>query len=513
MAADPRPSLRRVPARRAGAALLAGALLAAPPALAENFALVVGIDDYAVMPDLAGAGNDARLIADSLLGFGVRDMKLLLDRQATRAGIEAAFFGYLDRAQRGDTIIFTYSGHGRHIPDENGDEASAADPGDHEDETLVLADFSAADPGEELIDDELAEWFARADAKGVTVVFLSDSCHSGTVNRGGRTRMVDEYAMEIAPLARPLSQPIAPPEDTLENIVFLAGAPETVTVQEVMIDGRYHGALSYAFARALRNDRGDLDRDGRISRDELASFIPRTARAVNEGRILPDVVARPGPDFFVLVPDADGISLTVPPAGAAMQQAAVDYDRVPLAAHPELVWDRRSGDVHDPSGELVASAVEESRLPDLDTKLTLLSLVREGLVVDGVDVEILGPDRAVHDEYRLGEGFTVEVGPLPHAYLTVFNIANSGEMQLIYPITPQERGRQSAGETITFKAVAAEPAGIDHIVAVSSDMLPRELQQQLGWSMSIASFLPTLEKLVVGEDVAFGLAGIATRRE
>jgi hypothetical protein len=75
-----------------------------------------------------------------------------------------ARLGYRDR------FVFQYSGHGSWVPDRNGDEI------DGRDEVLVMHDFNYVQ------DDDLYPLFAGR-AFGSRVVTLSDSCHSGSVNR------------------------------------------------------------------------------------------------------------------------------------------------------------------------------------------------------------------------------------------------------------------------------------------------------------------------------------------
>jgi len=480
-------------------------------ACAANYALVVGINDYAMVKDLRGAVNDARWIAKSLSDFGVTEMAVFLDREATRANVEGTFFSYLDRAQPGDTIIFTYAGHGRYIEDLNGDEPTGSDPDDHYDETLVLAGFSPENPGEEIVDDELAQWFKEALSRNINLVFVSDSCHSGTVTRGGRLRLADPYAMSIEPIARPYIDPAESSEEDLDNLVFLSGAPEAKPVQEVMIEERYHGALSYSFGRALQDMRGDLDSDGSISRDELGKFVPRTARAFNEGRVLPDMVARQGPDFAVLVPDeAAGDFGEFPDAEKEPMFASGDFDTVRLTSRSDLVWNRRTGDITNADGEIVAANVAENRLPDVEAKFHLLDLAREGLVQEGFDIGLRSPVLTDAEVLRIGDGFTIEVGPIPYPFLTVFNLANNGEVQAIYPMSGSERAPQRVGTRISFDASAGEPVGIDHIVAFATREEPQTLRQQLAWSSTTDSFIPTLERLIVSDDVAVGLVSMAT---
>jgi Caspase domain len=66
----------------------------------------------------------------------------------------------------GDAFFLTFSGHGGQVDDVNGDEA------DQQNETWVLWDRM-------LIDDELFNLFGQFQ-KGVRIIMLSDSCHSGT---------------------------------------------------------------------------------------------------------------------------------------------------------------------------------------------------------------------------------------------------------------------------------------------------------------------------------------------
>lgn len=148
--------------RRRGQALTAGLLLGAlsvHPATAETLALVVGIDQYRYKPALKGAVNDARAIRAALEAAGVRDIVLLLDDQATREAIRDAWNRQVAKAQPGDTLIFTYAGHGGQEPERiPGNEA------DGKDETLVLGGFRETRPGngQRIVDDELDQWFRAA---------------------------------------------------------------------------------------------------------------------------------------------------------------------------------------------------------------------------------------------------------------------------------------------------------------------------------------------------------------
>ncbi len=138
-------------------------------------ALCVGINDYPIRDmDLQGCVNDARDWAKVLVDhydFVTSDVTLLLDRQATKAGILDGLKTMLAGARRGDVCVFTNSSHGTYVADGDGDESrydEAMCPWDTKDNLIV--------------DDDLRELFGGLKT-GVRLTVISDSCHSGTVTR------------------------------------------------------------------------------------------------------------------------------------------------------------------------------------------------------------------------------------------------------------------------------------------------------------------------------------------
>lgn len=501
-------------------AAMALALSVSAPAQAANYALVIGIDDYETQPDLGGALNDARLIATALQEFGVSELRVLLDGDASYDAISSAWQDLLARAQPGDTIILTYSGHGARTPDTNGDEASLSQPDDVTDEMLVLPGFDPQSPAglrEKIVDDELHQWFLAAGAKDVQVVFVADSCFSGTLTRGGRARFLKNLlGFEDEVERKPLKALAETEEETIENVVFLAGSREAEPVIEVAIGGRYHGALSYAFARALSMD-ADLDGDGVLGRNDLETFIPRTAKSFNGSRYLPEINPSDGPDFDVLTPDKSTPVSDEVPSWSIDENgddvtASFDPNRVPLAAQPGSYWDRETGNVHDATGEIVGYDIAENRLYEVDDKFSVLNLVREGMIRNGTTVSTLRNGRPWHRELTDGQEFAVEVGPLTGRYLTVFNLANNGEVQAVFPFEPSQRGPLRVGEVLSFDAVAAEPYGADELIAIITDHEPVDLRQALRWAMPAGEFIPILTRILGEGGATFGHISIFTKR-
>ena len=95
--------------------------VAAPASAAELYGLVVGIDDYVGEGnDLDGAANDAADVAQSLTRAGAKEVVRLVNAEATKERIFAAWEDLTAKAQPGDTIVFTYAGHGSQEPEPKG---------------------------------------------------------------------------------------------------------------------------------------------------------------------------------------------------------------------------------------------------------------------------------------------------------------------------------------------------------------------------------------------------------
>lgn len=112
--------------------------------------------------------------------------------EVDRAGIVAAFEQLAEDAASGDLVIITMSGHGTRQPDRDGDETDGLD------EVFLPADATKAKPGDSqipnaLVDDELGRMVLAIRRKGADVVFVMDSCHSGSGLRSASADVADRY--------------------------------------------------------------------------------------------------------------------------------------------------------------------------------------------------------------------------------------------------------------------------------------------------------------------------------
>lgn len=131
--------------------------------------------------------KDVAYVQKMLKNAGYKEIRTLINKQATKARIVAAFASLTNRCMAGDMVYVHFSGHGQQVTDVNGDEKS-----DSLDESWIPYDaylsYGEKDRGEKhLIDDELNVLLTAIKNKignqGKMLVVV-DACHSGDSSRG-----------------------------------------------------------------------------------------------------------------------------------------------------------------------------------------------------------------------------------------------------------------------------------------------------------------------------------------
>lgn len=223
-------------------------------------AICVGINDYPYEDsDLNGCLNDAKAWANLLTShFGFTDVRLLLDTAATKENIMAGVKDLLDAAQEGDTLVYTFSGHGTYVADTSGDEAKY-------DEAQCPYDCA----NNLIIDDEWREMFDSL-PDDVLLTVISDSCFSGSVIRvaargPGMPTPDDRRIRFLSPKVRggtvldhPWDKQAEAKATTKElypessmKALLLTGCSDKQYSYDAMIDGVYHGAMTYHAIKAI----------------------------------------------------------------------------------------------------------------------------------------------------------------------------------------------------------------------------------------------------------------------
>lgn len=285
-------------------------------------ALFVGIDTYQYPGDefdnLSGPVGDVAMIKAALVKAKKLDLDpvglepnaagcrgqnptsiTLVESYASYADVTAALATQIAASQPGDILLFFFAGHGSTYMDASHEQSTGSN------DTILPYDAHKLGEMTEILDRELRRTIDGAVARGVSVVTIFDSCHSGTGTRefaGARSReakpgpYVPLSPARLAALATPRPDVTAPPELRPYRI-HLAAAADTELANEYQYQDGWHGAFSRALAQAIlaRPDAsyGDLIAAVRATLDPPAIAIqhPQAEGALAATFLGPD----PGP--------------------------------------------------------------------------------------------------------------------------------------------------------------------------------------------------------------------------
>ena len=220
-------------------------------------AFLCGLNPYPGCP-LEGCEDDvldaSRFVVD-FCGFDPKIIRLLTGLRGTTAAILERLDWLVSDLTAGDRILFWYSGHGASV--------ATRDPAgsvDGLDSCICPIDFDWSD--EHMIrDKDLHRIFSQI-PEGVQAIFVSDSCHSGSLTRdadglGGRREKCIRPPADIAWRleAAQRSGMVLGPRD-FPNIALISGCREDQTSADANFGGRANGALSYFLLQELAKPNG-----------------------------------------------------------------------------------------------------------------------------------------------------------------------------------------------------------------------------------------------------------------
>jgi hypothetical protein len=248
---------------------------------AAKYALLIGINQYdgTSFNPLDGAANDVELMRSLLLqprfAYQPENITVLLDNEATHSHILQSLADLTAKVHAGDEVYIHYSGHGSTACDLNGDEGKGLDS------TLVSygsrsgpeVESSGACPGQtqlvalqgatgaqepdlddyDVLDDELENALGKLAAQAVSVVFVADSCHSGTITRGERPMKTRGVALDARPHPRGLLP--VPASGAPRGWVGIGAAGVEEKAREYKANGKDYGAYTWFWAKALEQSR------------------------------------------------------------------------------------------------------------------------------------------------------------------------------------------------------------------------------------------------------------------
>lgn len=463
---------------------------------AALYGLTVGVDDYiGVANDLEGAVHDAKDIAKALRGAGAVEVVTLLDRKASKKAIEAAWNAMVAKASAGDTIVFSYAGHGSQEDEPPG----RGDEKDGKNENFLLAGYEVKGPGtlERIVDDEIFQWLKRAEDKKIRVVFVADSCHSGTMHRSARAEGVKFRNGNFGKLIEdrlvlPLADASKLSEDDFENITFVGATTEDQLTPEVSIQGEKRGALSWAVARAIEG-RADFNGNGEVTQLELLGFVVNAVHAHVESQQTPQIrplrarsdalysvrgLARVEKKESKRSPDTDALHVMIDGGDSSILSGMPSIKVVASKSDADLIWYANSGKVDHVVGGTVAEKVTAKELPAVAVKWAALKWLKARAALSPVKASL--PQG--NDRYLKGKTVEVSIGGARYPRLTLFNLPPDGRVEFFIP-DPQRQGEATKdwrGTSLSENfRVADPPYGAEHLVAIFSNETLKDLHAAL----------------------------------
>lgn len=242
--------------------------------MSSIYALLVGINNYPDKP-LKGCINDV-LAVKAYLHFAYdNDPAVAIhiitltdgdEKQPTRQYIIDAF-DVFSKAEAGDICLFYYSGHGSFCaaPADliNSDNANV--------QSFVCMD-SRMPGGRDLIDKEMGFliWNALQGKEQVQFIAITDCCHAGTITKdiSITERMLTGSGGHFPASVKEYLGYDANGFKEGKHI-HLAASQNTQTAKELIIDGKVHGAFTYALLKTLYASNAQINYEELLNRTAI----------------------------------------------------------------------------------------------------------------------------------------------------------------------------------------------------------------------------------------------------
>lgn len=198
--------------------------------------------------NLEGCVNDATEVKELVkVKYGFNDeskIKFIKNEEANRENIIKELNHLIQVSQKGDIVFIYYAGHGSQVYNSLSKEA------DKQDETIVPSDsYKGVD---DIRDKELATLLNKLIEKGVKLTVIFDSCHSGSIGRGGMDKTPSKKRTITGSLKDVKDGKIYPrPEE--KGALILSAAQDEEPAEEQTDDNEVkHGAFTVALLKSLQ---------------------------------------------------------------------------------------------------------------------------------------------------------------------------------------------------------------------------------------------------------------------
>ncbi len=256
---------------------------------AGSHALLIGINRYPGMPgkDLEYALNDVKAMAETLVksyGFPPGNVRLLMDKDATLAGIRAALADLADNRKVApeDRVLVYFSGHGQTVKLPGGGDMGFLIPHDAK---VDLNDFNNAGPYLSTCLPMETVWGFLGPSPAKHVLVVADACYSGLLtNARGREAISEQTLAQLSA--------------TRARQVMTAGGKGQISLELAQVG---HGAFT---GKLLERLKARATEDDVFTASELYADVKVAVGNLSRGKQLPSMGSYDTEGEFLFIPVA-----------------------------------------------------------------------------------------------------------------------------------------------------------------------------------------------------------------
>lgn len=283
-----------------------------------------------------------------------------------------------------------------------------------------------------------------------------------------------------------------------------------MVINEVLVDGKAHGALSVSFAEGMEG-LADTNNDNVVRRDELANYISVRVSAIANQMQTPGFTPRgSSADEVPLISFPAGINTsTTNNLSSNDSPLVVSVSGMSLPPEVQHATESELANLHIEklSGETIAyyGADEVTRWSEFSNNrkqvAQIQKLVDKFRLLETVDASYNSRQLPLHlsvadcrfkqerahcnYRHRIGERIKINIGQLEASssstgngqYLVLFNLAGAGKLQMLYPTRDEDLPQVS--ELLELVLIVSEPVGREDLVAVFCRSDPIKLKAAL----------------------------------